>query len=266
MTKKMPQNKSKEIILFGRLGNKDNDIKYLKKYLPLNIKKIIEPFGGTFSIIRNIYNDYNKYKLYVNDNDEEIYKIYLNPQKYMDMCIEFNNYIYDECKIENTKSYDTKKFLEYQKNSNHDELFKSYYIKTKIIRGNLLKHTKSTNYGNIIDLMNNINFSSLDYIEIIKQFYMDNDAFIFLDPPYLFSDNSQYSKQQRKEGNDMTDMLYEIKKFFDDPQTKAKIMLIINDMKIIRYLYNDYIIGSYDKVYQLGKRKSTHLIICNFTI
>jgi site-specific DNA-adenine methylase len=42
----------KESILFGRLGNKQQDIQFFKKYLPLDVKTIVEPFGGTFAITR----------------------------------------------------------------------------------------------------------------------------------------------------------------------------------------------------------------------
>jgi hypothetical protein len=49
-----------------------------------------------------------------------------------------------------------------------------------------------------------------------------------------------------------------------NPLTKAKIMLIINDLKILRHLYKDFIKGDYDRVYQIGKRKEKHLIITNY--
>ena len=88
--------------------------------------------------------------------------------------------------------------------------------------------------------------------------------FFFLDPPYLFSDNSHYSQQQRKEGSDMTHIIYEIFEILQDKTTKAKIMMIMNDMKIIRYIFKDFVKGEYEKIYQIGKRKSIHLIITNY--
>jgi site-specific DNA-adenine methylase len=59
MTKNVKQN-----VLFGRLGNKDTDIKYFKHILPLDVVNIVEPFGGTFSVIRNVYSD-DKYSKFV---------------------------------------------------------------------------------------------------------------------------------------------------------------------------------------------------------
>ena len=76
----------KEQILFGRLGNKTNDIKYFKDLLPMDVKTVIEPFGGTFAVSRIVYND-DKYKKIVNDNDPQISEIYNNPDKYMELKI-----------------------------------------------------------------------------------------------------------------------------------------------------------------------------------
>ena len=43
-------------------------------------------------------------------------------------------------------------------------------------------------------------------------------------------------------------------------------MLIINKLYILEYLFNDYIKGEYDKIYQVGKKKSKHLIITNYNL
>ena len=45
---------------------------------------------------------------------------------------------------------------------------------------------------------------------------------------------------------------------------KAKIMLIINDNALNRYIFNNYIKGSYIRIYQITKRKNNHLIITNY--
>ncbi len=61
--------------LIARIGSKTNDIKYFNHLLPLDVKKVVEPFGGSFAVIRDVYTD-NKYKKYVNDNDEILNHIY----------------------------------------------------------------------------------------------------------------------------------------------------------------------------------------------
>ena len=47
---------------------------------------------------------------------------------------------------------------------------------------------------------------------------------------------------------------------------KCKVMLIINNNAITQCLYKKYIIDKYDKIYQASKRKTSHLIICNYDI
>ena len=61
---------------FVRMGNKQNDLKYFEKLLPTNVKTVIEPFAGTFAVIRNYYYE-PKYKRVINDNDKDWYKLLL---------------------------------------------------------------------------------------------------------------------------------------------------------------------------------------------
>lgn len=57
-------------VYFTRLGNKQTDIKFFENMLPTkNIKTVVEPFAGTFAIIRNVYYD-SKYKRVINDKDD----------------------------------------------------------------------------------------------------------------------------------------------------------------------------------------------------
>ena len=253
----------KQNILFGRLGNKTNDIKHFKHLLPLDIKTIVEPFGGTFAVTRIVYND-KKFKKYVNDNDETLFKIYSDPKKYSKMCKTLNS-LASECKNENG-NVQYEEFIEEASKLDIDSNMFDYWKIEKIIKGRLIKIIKKINHTDFIDIMDDITFSCDDYKKVINKFRKNKDTFIFLDPPYLFSDNSSYSQQKRKEGYDMTDMIYEILEIFKDKTTKAKIMLIINDMKIIRYLFKDFAIEEYEKIYQLGKRKCNHLIITNYEL
>ena len=80
----------------------------------------------------------------------------------------------------------------------------------------------------------------------------------------MFSDNTQYSQQQRKDGQDTTDIIVNILEIFKDKKNKAKIMLVINDLKILRWLFNGYIKADYEKIYQIGRRREKILVICNY--
>jgi len=255
--------KTRDQNLFGRLGNKTTDIKYFKDLLPMESKYIIEPFGGTFALSRIVYKD-QKYKKFVNDNDPTLWEIYKNPQLYSDLLTKVNNHA--------SKNYDEKKkyiiFKDFLKDIEDDKTIDKntpmykYLRYEKFIRGNLYKHCKKINHTIFLEQMKDIKFSNDDYVEVINKFKNKKDAFIFLDPPYLFSDNSQYSKQQTD--SDMTDIIVHLLSLFNDKNVKCKLMLVINDLKLLRFLFKDFIKGDYSKVYQLSKKKNKHLIICNY--
>ena len=253
--------------LFGRMGNKKPDIKFFKQYLPFeNIKTVIEPFGGTFAVIRYCYND-DKYKKIVNDTDEYLTQIYNNPEKFNDLSIFLNNISLSI--LDNKKVVNYKKFMEIVNNDeNRDKIdtkMFEYWKLYNIVRGQIIKcrKTKIDNTDNIA-LMKKITFSNVDYLEVINKYKNDPEAFIFLDPPYMFSDNSQYTNQVCE--SDMTDILIKIKEIFNNPETKAKIMFIINDLKIIRWLFDDFVKAEYNKMYSLSKKTQKHLILCNYNL
>jgi site-specific DNA-adenine methylase len=253
----------KETILFGRLGNKQQDIQYFKQYLPINVKTIVEPFGGTFAVTRIFYND-DKYKKIVNDTDEQIFEIYKNPEKYNKLKVKLNDIALNNKNekgqvdfIKFNKAVDTDKTIM------KDSMF-NYWIKERVIRGYNIKTLKNPDSSEMVKIMKKINFKNDDYLKVINKFKTNKDTFIFIDPPYLFSDNGQYASQADKEGQDMTDMIIHLLNIMNDTKTKAKIMLIINDLKIIRMLYGKLVKGSYEKIYQMSKKKDKHLIIMNY--
>lgn len=248
---------SKSFIIH-RLGNKTNDIKYFKHLLPINVKNVVEPFGGTFAVIRNVYCD-DKYKKYVNDNDNVLYYAYTNPDKIIDGMRVYNN-IYDKNIYESGKP-NSKKISELLKKNKMNDNIKQYIINNFCIRGCLYKKCSAVNENNI-HLMNKINFLNEDAFDVIEKYRKDKNTFIFLDPPYLFSDNSSYMEQ--KINKDMTSYIEKIYNILKDKTTKAKIMLVINDLSIIRWIFKDYIIMEYEKTYQLSKKKNNHVVICNY--
>ena len=94
----------------------------------------------------------------------------------------------------------------------------------------------------------------------------NKNAFVFIDPPYLSSDNKNYhgvittDKDNRLVDN--TVMFIDIMNFMST--AKCKVMLIINKNAINEYIFEDFIIGSYDKIYSLSKRQDTLLICTNY--
>ena len=111
----------------------------------------------------------------------------------------------------------------------------------------------------------NIHLRNKDYMNTINKYKDMSNTIIFLDPPYLSSSNVSY-QDYNKTGNgetikDNTQMYIEL---LDVLKTsKALIVLVINDNAINRYIYKNYIINTYDKIYQTMKKRTKHILISN---
>lgn len=254
----------KEVQLFGRLGSKVNDIKYFKDYLPLDCKIVCEPFGGAFAVSRMIYDD-DKYEKYVNDTDPLLYAIYTHPEEYF----EFSNKINDITKkhLHNNIVHHKDCHEEISKDETIDKNspYYTYFMKEKLIRGKMIKTIKNYVCTTFINTMKKIHFTNDDYMVSINKFKNNSDAFLFIDPPYLFSDNSQYYSQSGKV-HDMTNILVDLFKLINDESTKCKIMIVINGLDILKYIFENYIVCSYSRIYQLSKKTMSHIVITNYKI
>lgn len=142
---------------------------------------------------------------------------------------------------------------------------------SRVLRDKLLNRGmyKKANIANKIDdvsaLLRKSILTNKDACEVIEKYKNDPHAFIFLDPPYLDSNNTNYNMDARKADGEIVDNTYIYVCIVEALKTaKAKIMLIINDNKLNRYIFNDFIVGEYDRVYQVTKRKTKHLIIVNY--
>jgi site-specific DNA-adenine methylase len=158
----------------------------------------------------------------------------------------------------------TKKKIEKFNELGLNEKINNFIIDTQVVRGCLSNNKNVDDMGEELKLISKINFSNVDAFELIDKFKTDKDAFIFLDPPYLFSNNATYQTQQEQQ--DMTDYYAKFYDVLKDKKTKAKIMLIINDLKILRWIYKDFLKGDYNRIYQASKKKMKHLIITNYQV
>lgn len=245
---------SNQGFIIQRIGNKKNDIKFFLKYLPLNVETVVEPFGGSFAVIRKCYYE-DKFKKIVNDNDADLFYVYTH----VDELITAYD-LWNEINAEDEFSRRKKEKLLNHPNIHNS--IKTYIINSLVARGTLTKSKNTKNIEGQVELMKKINFHNIDAFELIDKHKGDDKAFIFCDPPYLFSDNSCYSKQNNE--NDCTDYYIKFLELLKDKNVKCHIMLIINDLKILRYLFKDYIITDYLRQYQLTKKSMKHLVITNY--
>lgn len=231
---------------FQCYGNKQNDIKYFDKYLPMDIDIVVEPFGGSFAVIRNKYYDIRKYNRVINDNDINIYNQYIliRDEK------EYLNNVNNELNILDNKELKIE-LKKYDKNIN--KLYKT---------GQFTKTRKNIpNFDNLSILLNKSVIYNDDY-EIIYNKYKDNEkAFMFIDPPYLDSFNMQYHMSD--------DKMHDSTKIYIDSlellkNAKCKILMVINKNAITEYLFKEFIKDEYEKIYQHYKKHQNHYIISNF--
>ena len=248
--------------LFGRLGNKKNEIKNFKNYFPNSdkIKRIVEPFGGSFAVTRCHYINENK-KYHVNDTDDELFEIYENYEKYGELSNQLIT-IANTCLNENN-NIDFIKFKEKVRDSEVDmetNLYK-FWIKCNVIRARLVKKNPIRDFTESYEIMKKIKFTNKDYKEIFNKYQNDKKAFLFVDPPYLFSDNSSYNPC---DGQDTTYIIVFLKQFLEDKNTKCKVMIIVNELAILRDIFDKYYKASYSKTYAISKKKMNHMIITNY--
>ena len=100
-------------------------------------------------------------------------------------------------------------------------------------------------------------FHNKDGVEIINEYKNNDHNFIFLDPPYLISCNDFYANAKVN----VYEYLYENQ----INNMKALIILCLESNWIIKLLFNNQVKKEYSKLYQSSKKKTTHLIISNFS-
>lgn len=244
--------------VFGRLGNKTNDIKFFKDRLPTDCKIVVEPFCGTCAISKYMSNIYNDLQYHLNDLDENIFLILNDIDGYIEFKKDTNNKYKDFVLNDDDTKYKYIRWKTYVENI--DNKFTKIFVQENFIKGSMFRCSNVNPDPKDILLYNTAIKTNKDYIDIMEQYEDDKDAFLFIDPPYLFSDNSGYVPQ--KDDTDSTYIIVYLSQFL--MRCKCKIMIIINDLKILRHLFGDYVKGDYSRTYQLSKKKASHLIITNY--
>ena len=250
---------NKNHFFFGYAGNKRREVKnILESITDLSIyKTIVEPFCGSCAFSYYLSSLYpKKFKYVLNDNNKhliELLKISRNKEKFDELIKKMNQMIIDLTKEK------------YNEIAKKDEL-ESWIIKNSIytIRAGLfpLDYKNNKDFSkledcDIIKFLRNedITISNEDGIKIIESYANDKKALIFLDPPYLNSCNCFYSNPKLN--------IYEY--LYNNPMKKYKCfcILALEDNWIIRLLFLKHKFISYDKMYEMSKKKTQHVLIIN---
>ena len=267
--------KKSEKIPLGCMGNKKYELKSLLPIIESNIDDktiFIEPFCGSCIVSYSVFKKHNNIEFHVNDIDEKRIKFYTDMRS----------------EEEINKLYELEKKIEKEGEDTYYDIIKgndeyiTYIISRRIsaFRYGLFPTTKKLIISKIPDKWNSFfkqsKITCLDYKEILEKYKYNENAFIYLDPPYLDSYNSGYGKYHGKsydENLNIIDNTIMYIDFLELLKYKCKVLFSINANALTRYLYKDYIKEEYNKNYSTthintntnGTRKKTNiLIISNF--
>ena len=116
---------------------------------------------------------------------------------------------------------------------------------------NIILHEISDNWK---DFFNKTVITNQDYLQIFDKYKDNENAFLYLDPPYMDSFNAGYGTYQHKTYNedlkiiDNTEMYIKFLEILKNG--KCKILFSINDCALTNYLYKDFIKETYKHIYQ----------------
>lgn len=247
----------KNHFLFAYAGNKRAEVKQIYDHLDFKrkTKYIVEPFAGTVALSFYIAKvDPHKYTYHINDMDKNLIELY-RIMKDKERCDEF------EKKINLILSDDSFGKQEYNKITRGGSV-EGYYIKHKIyaIVPGLYKQNyvydeiKFDDYPIVNFLRNeNVIITNDNGVDILRQYENNDEAIIYLDPPYIQTCNDFYSGPSGTRFN-----VYEyicMKKY-----RNSNIYATLEDVWIVNLICQDYnILDTYAKQYQTSKKKTKHI-------
>lgn len=195
-------------------GNKYRESKETEK-LNINYDKyetIIEPFGGSFGFSRYLYEKkgltHLNYIIY--DYDKDLIDFYnylkdlINKGEHLAFIDEYNNEVKkmtENCIYEKNTRYNfqllnAKKLIDYLNRYTHKNIFIIYLLKKNHLKKatTCCKPCLKKNCG-FIELIKNATFIHSKFENINDAILNDPKTFVYLDPPYIATDNSAYDTQ-----------------------------------------------------------------------
>jgi site-specific DNA-adenine methylase len=256
---------------FSYEGNKRREYKTIEPFLPKasSIKYFVEPFAGSASVayIYSKNNPKSKITYVVNDIDTQLIKFYESIQKG-----KLKNYINFVNRNLDSEAFNR---IKNKKNPNVNEQFyrkKVYNLHMGINPFNdsskkTVRHINISKFKDRETFDKKAILSNLSYNDIFESFKNKQNAFLFIDPPYLNSSNRDYSsfKTNVTDKNviiDNTKIYIDILDFMNT--CKCKVMVVINSNSIMKYIFQDYIKFEYQKTYDRHNKQTQHLILTNY--
>ena len=257
----------KNHFIFSYAGNKRNEVENLYNHIDLEgIETIIETNCGSSALCYYISTKHpKKYKYILNDIDPNLIKIYktlMNEEESKKLEIEVNKMIdiFNKFKTDEERKVYWEPIMK-----NQSDIYKYVFIKKyAVLNGRLMpliERTKQIKKLVLTDIpvyyfLNNENIiiSEKTDINVIDEYKNDSTALLFIDPPYIQTNNTWYNT------HDMN--IYEYLYNNNINSFESKVYLILEKIWIIELLFkSNSIVSNYNKTYQTGKKKTNHIII-----
>ena len=228
------------------IGSKRLEIQHIRDFISeqkCQFSEFVDVFGGAGNVALNM-----------NDAETVVYN-YIDP----DMCVIFENMKNITSIIKMIQNYNNFEYKD--KTEFHAKLEQTE-------NGAFIKHAYSGSYYNHPrkchprakkEYLLNPEYAWLQtdkfqilnesYQDIIQRYKNDEEALLYMDPPYIDKSNTHYKFKFK------VDDYYKIKDFMDDPEVRCHIILHVNYTGFTRELFNNY----YKKCYQYRYSSSRDL-------
>ena len=238
------------------LGNKTKDYEHIKNHLPENVRVVVEPFAGTFAISRMHYYDHNKYSIHINDTSPLIHELTNMIKNNYPKFISIHSKLSEIISKSKRGKGGYRDVVQKITSMDISQSMRDYFIRSFLIRG-VIKQPPKYNYKDLHLFLQNTIITKRDYSVILEKYRNDKKAFLFIDPPYIDSDNSGYENFSE-----------DIEKIYSSLSLYLKIcnckVMIVIASSHLDNLFDEYIRTSYTKTYQISNNKTKLLIITNY--
>lgn len=250
---------------FPFCGNKSRELEIIRKYFdPIQptITTVVECFGGSLALSRSIHKNYPNLEFIISDADENL--IYFCNHVIEDAEIVIDN-ARNILKTLKTKEDFTNYLKPYRTVEDPDFLswFLIYRTFNYIRPGVYPKNKKVPTYNQLSKNIKELNsffaqneYLCADYMVILETYKNDDQAFVFLDPPYYNSCNELYKHSE-------VDFEW-IKNWCNSCKCKF-IMVLNNDPKMLDMFHN-FLRETYQVSYKITKKNFKHTLFSNFKI
>ena len=206
--------------------------------------------------------NYKNKKYIIYDNNKELIDFYLCIQdliknnKLEDFLEKYknqNDYLINNFSFDNTKKLIGKTSKKYILSIEDNYL--RFMLKQNCIRGGIVYNIyKSKLNKDFLEMFNNITFIHSDIININFTIYDKDKTLIYLDPPYLFEDNSFY-----KDISSITIFYETIINLFKTNKT----IFIHSYNFLLNYVFKEYTFMIYEKKYRISNKILNHIVYYN---